>query len=79
VSAKVDISEREMSGVVDAAREVALRRRAVLLRLRKARDEGNVRLVFEIIDELVPGSVLNSHDKTVPTAPSGEYGGPRRV
>jgi hypothetical protein len=71
VSSKItNISDRrepEYSGVIQAASEIASKRRALLLRLKAARVANNVDLVFEIVDELVPDSVLNSHDKEMPT------------
>lgn len=56
----------DTSGMVNAALEIAARRRAALLRLKAARVAGNVEEAFRIIDELVPDGVLNSHDKEMP-------------
>lgn len=55
----------DFSGVLDRALQIADRRRSLLLRLKEARRAGNVEKAFEIIDELVPDGVLDSHDKTL--------------
>lgn len=57
-------SESDFSGVVDAAREIASRRRDLLIQAKRAQMRGDVKEVFRIIDILVPDSVVNSHDKT---------------
>lgn len=57
--------QRDVSGVVDALREVASRRRELQIRLKRARMVGDVDLAFQLIDELVPDSVLRAHDKKV--------------
>lgn len=54
--------ERDFSGVLDAAQEIASRRREMLLRLKAARVANDVDLVFKIVDELVPDRVVKRHD-----------------
>jgi hypothetical protein len=67
------MAEPDFSGLVDRALQVADRRRSLLLRLKQARQAGNVEKAFEIIDELVPDSVLDSHDKKVSSITSGQH------
>lgn len=56
---------QDSSGVVDALREIASRRRDLQIRLKRARVAQDVDLTFQLIDELVPDSVLRAHDKKV--------------
>lgn len=57
---------RDVSGVIDAASQIASRRRDLLIQAKRAQMRGDVREVFRIIDELVPDSVIKAHDEKMP-------------
>jgi hypothetical protein len=69
-----DRQEPDYSGVIDSLREVGQRRRETLIRLKRARMAKDVDLTFRIVDELVPDSVLDSHDKALPTTVESVHG-----
>lgn len=80
MSAKIEsISDRDYSGVVDAAMQITARRRELQIRIKRARMAGDVDLAFQLIDELVPDSVVNSHDKALHSIDSSKHVGPRRL
>lgn len=64
----------DVSGVVDALREVASRRRELQLRIKRARMAQDVDLTFRLIDELIPDSVIRAHDKKVSSITSRLHG-----
>lgn len=70
---------RDFSGVIDALTQVGARRRALLIRLKQARIARDVEETFRIVDELVPDSVVNSHDKEMPAIVESIHRGPRRI
>lgn len=65
MSARLKLAEPDFSGVIDAAIEISARRRDLQLRLKRARMAQDVDLTFQLVDELIPDSVLEAHDKKV--------------
>lgn len=53
-------NDGDFSGVIEAAREIASRRRDLQIRIKRARMAGDVKLVSKLIDELVPDHVIKS-------------------
>lgn len=53
-------NDADFSGVIEAAREIAIRRRDLQIRIKRARMAGDVKLVFKLIDELVPDDLIKS-------------------
>jgi len=74
MSANLKIVEPDFSGVIDAATEINARQRELKIRLKRARMALDVDLTFQLVDELIPDSVLEAHDKKVSSITSRKYG-----
>jgi hypothetical protein len=68
----------DVSGVIEAAQQINARRRDLQIRIKRARVAGDVDLAFQLIDELVPDSVLKAHEESHSTVASFNRSASRR-